>query len=34
MFLTQLELKDDIDNFNDKMYMMNNLKSKPHEIHI
>ena len=32
--LTQLELKDDINNFNDKMHMINNLTSKPHEIHI
>ena len=32
--LTQLELKDDINNFNDKMYMIDNLTSKPHEINI
>ena len=32
--LTQLELKDDINNFNDKMHMINNLTSKLHEIHI
>ena len=32
--LTKLEIKDDINNFNDKMYMIDNLTSKPHEIHI
>ena len=32
--LTQLELKDDINNFNDKMYMIDNLTSKPHVINI
>ena len=32
--LTQLETKDDINNFNDKRYMVDNLKSRPHEIHI
>ena len=29
---TQLQLKDDINNFNDKRHMINNLISKPHEI--
>ena len=29
---TQLQSKDDINNFNDKRYMINNLISKPHEI--
>ena len=32
--LTKLELKDDINNFNYKMYMMDNLTSKPHVINI
>ena len=32
--LTQLELKDDINNFNDKMYMIDKLTSKPHVINI
>ena len=32
--LSQLELKDDINNFNDKMYMVDNLTSKPHVINI
>ena len=31
---TQLELKDDISNFNDKRHMIDNLTSKPHEIYI
>ena len=31
---TQLQLKDDINNFNDKRYMINNLISKPHEINL
>ena len=31
---TQLELKDDINNFNDKRYMINNLISKPHTINL
>ena len=31
---TQLELKDDINNFNDKRYMINNLISKPHNINL
>ena len=32
--LTKLEIKDDINNFNDKMYMIDNLTSKPHEINV
>ena len=31
---TQLQLKDDINNFNDKRFMINNLISKPHEINL
>ena len=31
---TQLQLKDDINNFNDKRHMLNNLISKPHEINL
>ena len=31
---TQLQLKDHINNFNDKRYMINNLISKPHEINL
>ena len=31
---TQLQLKDDINTFNDKRYMINNLISKPHEINL
>ena len=31
---TILQTKDDIDNFNDKRYMINNLISKPHEINL
>ena len=31
---TVLQLKDDINNFNDKRHMINNLISKPHEINI
>ena len=31
---TVLQLKDDIDNFNDKRHMINNLISKPHEIYL
>ena len=31
---TQLRLKDDINNFNDKRYMISNLISKPHEIYL
>ena len=32
--LTQLEMKDDINNFNDKRYMIDNLTSKPHCINL
>ena len=32
--LTKLQEKDDISNFNDKMYMVDNLISKPHEINV
>ena len=31
---TILQLKDDINNFNDKRHMINNLISKPHEINL
>ena len=31
---TVLQLKDDINNFNDKRHMINNLISKPHEINL
>ena len=31
---TQLQLKDDINNFNDKRHMINNVISKPHEINL
>ena len=31
---TVLNLKDDINNFNDKRHMMNNLISQPHEINL
>ena len=31
---TQLQLKDDINNFNDKRYIIDNLISKPHEINL
>ena len=31
---TVLQLKDDINNFNDKRFMLSNLISKPHEIHL
>ena len=31
---TVLQLKDDINNFNDKRYVINNLISKPHEINL
>ena len=31
---TQLQLKDDINNFNDKRFMINNLISKPHKINL
>ena len=29
---TELKIKDDISNFNDKRYMIDNLTSKPHDI--
>ena len=32
--ITELQIKDDINNFNDKMFMVDNLTSKPHEIYI
>ena len=32
--ITELQIKDDISNFNDKRYMIDNLTSKPHEIYI
>ena len=32
--ITELKIKDDISNFNDKRYMIDNLTSKPHEIYI
>ena len=31
---TELQLKDDINNFNDKRYMINNLISKHHNINL
>ena len=31
---TELQLKDDINNFNDKRHMIDNLTSKPHEINL
>ena len=31
---TQLQLKDDINNFNDKRHMISNIISKPHEINL
>ena len=31
---TVLQLKDDINNFNDKRHMISNLISKPHEINL
>ena len=31
---TQLQLKDDVNNFNDKRYMINNLILKPHKINL
>ena len=30
--MTELQIKDDISNFNDKQYMTDNLTSKPHTI--
>ena len=32
--VTELQIKDDISNFNDKRYMLDNLNSKPHEIYL
>ena len=32
--ITELQIKDDISNFNDKRHMLDNLSSKPHEIYI
>ena len=32
--ITELQIKDDISNFNDKRHMLDNLTSKPHEIYI
>ena len=32
--ITELQIKDDINNFSDKMFMVDNLTSKPHEIYI
>ena len=32
--ITELQIKDDISNFNDKRYMIDNLISKPHEINL
>ena len=32
--ITELQIKDDISNFNDKRYMIDNLTSKPHEIYL
>ena len=32
--ITELQIKDDISNFNDKRHMINNLVSKPHEINL
>ena len=32
--LTKLQEKDNISNFNDRMYMVDNLISKPHEINV
>ena len=31
---TELQIKDDISNFNDKRYMLDNLNSKPHETYL
>ena len=31
-WITELQIKDDISNFNDKRYMTDNLTSKPHTI--
>ena len=32
--VTELQIKGDISNFNDKRYMLDNLNSKPHEIYL
>ena len=32
--ITELQIKDDISNFNDKRYMVDNLASKPHTINL
>ena len=32
--ITELQVKDDISNFNDKRYVIDNLISKPHEIYL
>ena len=32
--VTELQVKDDISNFNDKRYYINNLISKPHTINL
>ena len=32
--VTELQIKDDISNFNDKRYMLDNLTSKPHTINL
>ena len=32
--ITELQLKDDISNFNYKRYMVDNLTSKPHTINL
>ena len=32
--VTELQIKDDISNFNDKRYMIDNLTSKPHTINL
>ena len=32
--ITELQIKDDITNFNDKRYMTANLTSKPHTINL
>ena len=32
--VTELQIKDDISSFNDKRYMLDNLRSKPHTINL
>ena len=32
--ITELITKDDINNFNDKRYMIDNVNSRPHEIYV